>query len=113
MAIDKNIGVNIDTAPGILRKLADGREYRSIRLQDLTARARENENDGYVVEGPAVERGTPPRLTTYTGCMMDGTTRWTSRSIHMPLMSATWRMSLSSMTTRAVCSPGQKTTPWS
>lgn len=53
MAIDKNIGVNIDTEPGILRKLADGREYRNIRIQDLTARARESDNDGYIVEGYA------------------------------------------------------------
>ena len=48
-----NPGVNIDTAPGILRKLADGREYRNIQLQNITARARENEDDGYIVEGYA------------------------------------------------------------
>ena len=48
-----NPGVNIDTSTGILRKLADGREYRNIQLQNITALARENEDDGYIVEGYA------------------------------------------------------------
>ena len=53
MPNNKNPGVNIDTAPEILRKLADGREYRNIQVQDLTARARENDDDAYIVEGYA------------------------------------------------------------
>lgn len=57
-----NPGVNIDTTPGILRKLADGREYRNIQLQNITARARENEDDGYIVEGYATTFGHVYRL---------------------------------------------------
>ena len=52
MEIDKNIGVNIDTAPEILRKLADGREYRNINVTEL--RALDPVQDGdYIVEGYA------------------------------------------------------------
>lgn len=51
MAIDKC--VNIDTAPEILRKLADGREYRNIRLQDIRALDPEAGSESYIVEGYA------------------------------------------------------------
>lgn len=57
-----NPGVNIDTAPGILRKLADGREYRNIQLQNISARARENADDAYIVEGYATTFGHTYRL---------------------------------------------------
>lgn len=57
-----NPGVNIDTAPDVLRKLAGGREYRNIQLQNITARARENENDAYIVEGYATTFGHTYRL---------------------------------------------------
>ena len=50
---NKQPGVNIDTEDQILRKLADGREYRNIRLQDIRALDPEADKESYIVEGYA------------------------------------------------------------
>lgn len=52
-----NAGINLDSTSGVLRKLADGREYRNIPLQSITARALENEENVYIVEGYATTFG--------------------------------------------------------
>ena len=51
--LNKQPGVNIDTENQILRKLADGREYRNIRLQDIRALDQESDSESYIVEGYA------------------------------------------------------------
>lgn len=48
--------------PDILSKLAEGREYRNIRVQDLQVRERESEDDSYIVEGYATTFNTVYRL---------------------------------------------------
>lgn len=68
MAIDKC--VNIDTAPEILRKLADGREYRNINVRDL--RALDPAQDGeYIVEGYATTFNYVYRLYDGTSYKVD------------------------------------------
>ena len=77
-----NPGVNIDTAPSVLRKLEDGREYRNIQLQNITARARENRMMRTSLSAMPLPSAMP------TVCMTASTTRSMSRLIPTPLMSA-------------------------